>query len=83
VNLLTAENLSIAKTRHLPARSIMDPSEARDMIRHFIRSDMPEPLIIDELARRGVPVSWIRGEIREHLRGARRERGRKRRRVKR
>lgn len=44
----------------------MDPLEARERIRNYIESGMPNEVIIRRLQDRGVPFNWVEREIRKY-----------------
>lgn len=57
----------------LPRRDLLDPEEARDRIRSYLKMGMPPALVIERLERLGPPRSWIIHEM-ERFKATRRSR---------
>jgi hypothetical protein len=46
-----------------PIRTLRNAEEARDLIKHYLRTGMPKPMIVERVERRGPSIDWIEREL--------------------
>jgi hypothetical protein len=52
-----------AEIRARPSSGIISSSEARLLVRRYLRAGIPPEEIVDRVARRGAPTAWVRRQI--------------------